>query len=62
MVLWWIEAGRTPTVADAERRLDTLKTLGPSPAAFTFREHFPAPDADERPHMTRDARQLCPAG
>jgi hypothetical protein len=63
MVLWWIEAGRIPTVADAERRLAALRTLGPSPAAFTFREHFPAPgDNDDQQRVTRDHRQLCPAG
>jgi hypothetical protein len=62
MVLWWTEAGRTPTVEQAERRLEVLRRLGPSPAAFTFRQHFPAPGVDDRPRATRDDRQLCPAG
>lgn len=41
--LWWIPAGTTPTVEDAERRLTLLHELGPTPEAFTFKERFPAP-------------------
>jgi heme-degrading monooxygenase HmoA len=43
LVLWWIEAGAVPTVSDAQERLDTLRRVGPSPAAFTFRSPSPAP-------------------
>jgi hypothetical protein len=43
--LWWVPAGTIPTVDDAKRRLDLLRRIGPSPAAFTFREPFPVPDA-----------------
>lgn len=44
-VLWWVPAGRRPTVAEAEDRLAHLRQHGPSPRAFTFRVPFPAPDA-----------------
>src|ERR671933_136327 len=37
MVLWWVPAGHRPSVAEAERRLELLRALGPSPEAFTFR-------------------------
>ena len=56
MVLWWIPAGERPTLDDARHRLDLLASQGPTPAAFTFRQAFPSPDAasatspsDERP-------------
>src|SRR5688572_25906886 len=42
-VLWWFEAGTLPTVEQAQRRLETLQELGPTPAAFTFRSAFPPP-------------------
>ena len=44
LVLWWIPAGRIPTVAEAQERLQYLKEHGPTPHAFTFRTPFPAPD------------------
>ncbi|WP_437926272.1 DUF3291 domain-containing protein [Sorangium sp. So ce291] len=43
--LWWIPAGHTPTVAEAEERLEHLRQHGPTPRAFTFRQLFAAPDA-----------------
>lgn len=45
LALWWTPAGRLPTVEDAEARLDCLRRDGPSPAAFTFRDSFPAGQA-----------------
>jgi hypothetical protein len=42
-VLWWIDAGRIPTLDEAGRRLDTLRENGPTPEAFTFRVAFPPP-------------------
>jgi hypothetical protein len=42
-VLWWIEAGRPPTLAEAARRLARLRDEGPSPDAFTFRSPHPMP-------------------
>lgn len=43
LALWWIPAGHIPTLAEAKERLLTLGRNGPSVAAFTFREEFPAP-------------------
>ncbi len=44
MVLWWVEAGHRPTVAEAIARLDQLAESGPTPDAFTFKQRFPAPE------------------
>jgi hypothetical protein len=43
VVLWWVEYGHTPTLDEAKARLELLRSNGPSPSAFTFRESFPAP-------------------
>jgi hypothetical protein len=61
MVLWWVRAGHQPTVEEAEDRLAELRAGGPSPTAFTFREHFPPPGPGDT-ELVRDDRQLCPAG
>ncbi len=61
LVLWWVPIGHRPTVEEAEQRLALLLERGPSPAAFTFREHFPPP-GDRAAEPTRDERELCPAG
>lgn len=44
LALWWIPAGRHPTVAEAMERIALVRAHGPGPEAFTFREPFPAPD------------------
>jgi hypothetical protein len=44
-VLWWIAKGSRPTVEEAKARLRQLAEKGPSPAAFTFKQRFPAEDA-----------------
>jgi hypothetical protein len=44
LVLWWVPAGDTPTVAEAIERLELLRRHGPSPQAFTFRSLFPPPE------------------
>ena len=44
-VMWWLPTGATPDVTDALRRLERLAELGPTPAAFTFKDRFPPPDA-----------------
>jgi hypothetical protein len=51
-VLWWVPAGHRPTVAEAQERLVHLRNLGPTPHAFTFRTHFPAPDSELSPVAT----------
>lgn len=43
LVLWWVPAGHIPTVAEADERLTHLREHGPTPFAFTFRQHFPPP-------------------
>jgi len=58
-VLWWVPAGRRPTVAEARERLDHLRTHGPTPAAFTLREAFPAPGTSDAAPELRD---LTPCG
>jgi hypothetical protein len=47
--LWWVPAGHIPTPEEAVARLETLRRLGPTAEAFTFREPFPAPDAAVTP-------------
>jgi hypothetical protein len=59
LCLWWIRAGAIPTLEEAKERLYHLREHGPSPAAFTFKRHFP-PEADGR-SAEADDRWLCPA-
>ena len=40
MVLWWIPAGHTPTLEEAEERLILLREKGPTAEAFTFKKSF----------------------
>ena len=42
-VLWWIKAGRHPTLKQAAARLERLRRDGPGPQAFTFK-HTCAPE------------------
>jgi len=59
--LWWIPAGTTPTVAQAEHKVRHLRAHGPTPLAFTLRLHYPPPgEADAEPRAGRDD-WLCPA-
>ncbi len=44
MVLWWVEADHHPSVQEALTRLELLKQHGPTQAAFTFRQMYPAPE------------------
>lgn len=46
LVLWWVEAGHRPSVAEALERLDWLAERGPTPDAFTFKQRFPAPEME----------------
>ena len=43
LVLWWVEAGHIPSLAEGEERLLHLRRFGSSPHAFTFKEPQPAP-------------------
>lgn len=42
MVLWWVQPGHIPSVAEALERLEALRRDGPTPAGFTFRTPFDA--------------------
>ncbi len=42
LVLWWIEAGSEPTIAQGRLRLSRLRSEGPTPQAFDFKTTFPA--------------------
>ncbi len=57
LVLWWVPAGTVPTVDEALARLDHLRTFGPTPEAFTFRQPFPHPGG---PTIPADERNTCP--
>lgn len=39
--LWWVPAGQRPTTRHAEERILHLRQYGPTPQAFTLREHYP---------------------
>lgn len=41
LVLWWVPAGHRPTPEEAVARLEHLRRHGPTPEAFTFKQHFP---------------------
>ncbi|MEV4757595.1 DUF3291 domain-containing protein [Micromonospora sp. NPDC049559] len=47
LVLWWIPAGRLPTLAEARERRELLAAEGPGPGAFTLRQPFPAQDPNQ---------------
>lgn len=46
--LWWQAAGSVPTIVDSKHRLDRLQHSGPTEDAFTFRNFFEAPRAEDR--------------
>ena len=46
MALWWLPAGRLPTVEEGLARIEELDLKGPTPKAFTFKSPF---DAAGRP-------------
>jgi hypothetical protein len=60
LALWWVPAGHTPSVAEAEERVTLLSAIGPSPEAFTFRRHFAPPEGGAA-EAVDDDRWLCPA-
>src|SRR4051794_27161142 len=58
LCLWWIPEGTIPTVEDAIARLEHLRSHGPTPTAFTFRQRFEPGDEAARLGSERD---VCPA-
>jgi Domain of unknown function (DUF3291) len=60
LVLWWVSKGHRPTVSEAIARLGLLRSYGPTPEAFTYREAFPPPDlVNNQPAAT--FADECPA-
>jgi hypothetical protein len=60
MAAWWIPRGHIPTIALAEDRVRYLRARGPTPYAFTLREHFPPPDADDFGEVNTREDWACP--
>jgi|SRR5450432_308952 Domain of unknown function (DUF3291) len=44
--LWWVPAGRRPTVAEGRERMERYQLSGATPFSFWFSKQFPQP-ADE---------------
>jgi hypothetical protein len=59
--LWWIPRGHIPTVYEAEDRVRHLRAHGPTPQAFTLREHFPPPDSGDAEPLYSPEDWTCPA-
>jgi hypothetical protein len=60
LALWWLPAGRPPSIEEAVERLEHLRRHGPTPRAFTFKRRFAAPGAGA-PEVLVDDRDPCPA-
>ena len=45
--LWWQPAGTIPTILESRHRLECLQQAGPTENAFTFRNFFEVPLAQE---------------
>ena len=45
VVLWWVAKGHRPGLDEAIAKLEQLRRHGPSDAAFSFRQTYPAPGA-----------------
>jgi hypothetical protein len=41
--LWYVPAGKFPTIEEAMERLQSLQEQGPTPFAFDFKTRFPEP-------------------
>jgi hypothetical protein len=45
-VLWWVEAGRVPSLEEGVARLTRIRAEGPTPEAFSFKARFDAPSSN----------------
>lgn len=45
MVMWWVPKGERVELEAAWQRLQTLRTYGPTPEAFTLQQRFDPPEA-----------------
>ena len=61
VALWWIPRGHTPTTDEAEERVLHLRESGPTPYAFTLREHFPPPGVADFGPIRSPEGWSCPA-
>jgi heme-degrading monooxygenase HmoA len=59
--LWWIPRGHTPTTDEAEDRVRHLRESGPTPYAFTLRDHFPPPGEGGFGPIRSPEGWTCPA-
>ena len=59
--LWWIPRGHVPTTQEAEERVLHLRESGPTPYAFTLKEHFPSPDVADFGPIRSPEGWTCPA-
>jgi hypothetical protein len=57
----WRCGGCRPSPDDAEEAIRQLRAHGPTPAAFTLREHFPPPDLAPSGPRTAPDDWMCPA-
>ena len=46
LAMWWTPAGNLPTIDEAVARLNHIRDHGETAFAFTFRNIFPAPEAE----------------
>jgi hypothetical protein len=60
VVLWWVPRGHRPSIQEAISKLELLRSAGPSPDAFTFRQAYLPPDAPEA-RSPFDIGDECPA-
>jgi hypothetical protein len=58
--LWWVAAGRLPTIEEAKERLAHLNEHGVSEYAFTFQKPFPPPDVQTEQFVSAPF-EPCPA-
>jgi hypothetical protein len=59
--LWWIPRGTVPATVDAEERVRHLRAHGPTPHAFTLRQHFPPPGVAGQQPRNGPSDWMCPA-
>jgi hypothetical protein len=59
-VLWWVPKSHVPSATEAKERLEHLRKFGATPHAFTFKEAFPAPDANNAAQVLT-SNDACPA-
>ena len=60
LALWWVPRGHLPTTQEAEERVLRVRESGPTPYAFTLREHFPPPDVSASGPLFSPDDWTCP--